>query len=155
MPLQTVHISDSDADAAKYEMFSHPDPIVQKRMLCVRMKSLGHRHQDIADVIGCCRNTVGNYQSLYGESGLDGLRVLNYHKPKSALDGHSAKVEASFRENPSRSVKEAAERIKKLVRMERSPGRIRHYLHRLGMETPKDRTGAGKGRPRQAAAFPR
>ena len=23
MPLQTVHIGDSDADAAKYEMFSH------------------------------------------------------------------------------------------------------------------------------------
>jgi transposase len=137
MPLQTVHISDSDADAAKYEMFSHPDPIVQKRMLCVRMKSLGYRHQDIADVIGCCRNTVGNYLSLYEESGLEGLKVLNYHKPKSTLDGHSAKVEASFREQPPRSVKEAAERIKKLIRVERSLGRIRHYLHRLGMKPRK------------------
>ena len=34
-------------------------------------------------------------------------------------------------------VKEADERIKKLVRMERSPGRIRHYLHRLGMKPRK------------------
>lgn len=137
MPLHTVHISEADADAAKYEMFHHPDPIVQKRMLCVRMKYLGFRHQDIGDTIGCCRNTVGNYLELYEASGLEGLKVLNYHKPKSKLDRHRAKVEASFREHPPRSVKEAAERIKKLVRMERSPGRIRHYLHRLGMKPRK------------------
>jgi transposase len=68
---------------------------------------------------------------------LEGLKVLNYHKPKSTLDGHSAKVEASFREQPPRSVKEAAERIKKLIRVERSLGRIRHYLHRLGMKPRK------------------
>ena len=55
-------------------------------MLCVRMKFLGYRHQDIADIMGCCRNTVGNYLRLYEESGLEGLKVLNYHKPKSALD---------------------------------------------------------------------
>lgn len=137
MPLQAVHISDADADAAKYEMFHHPDPIVQKRMLCIRMKHLGFKHQDIADTIGCCRNTVGNYVELYEKSGFEGLKVLNYHKPKSKLDKHNAKVEASFREHPPRSVKEAAARIKKLVRIERSPGRIRQYLHRLGMKPRK------------------
>jgi transposase len=134
MPLHPIHISKADADAAKYEMFHHPDPIVQKRMLCVRMKSLGFGHQDIADTIGCCRNTVGNHLSLYENSGLEGLKQLNYHKPESRLDRHRAKVEASFRERPPRSVKEAAKRIKSLVRIERSPGRIRHYLHRLGMK---------------------
>jgi transposase len=142
MPLHLIHISDADADAAKYEMFSHPDPIVQKRMLCVRMKYLKFEHQDIADTIGCCRNTVGNYLALYEESGLDGLKVLNYTKPQSILDRYSVKVEASFRDNPPRSVKEAAKRIKKLVHIERSPGRIRQYLHRLGM------------RPRQTGQMP-
>ena len=137
MSLQTVHINDSDADAAKYEMFSHPDPIVQRRMLCIRMKRLGYKNQDIRSIIGCSRNTAGNYLRIYEESGLEGLKVLNYHKPKSKLDKHRVKVEASFREHPPRSVKEAAERIKKLVRIERSLGRIRHYLHRLGMKPRK------------------
>lgn len=103
-------------------------------MLCVRMKSLGFVHQDIANLIGCCRNTVGNYLALYEDTGFEGLKVLNYRKPKSQLDTHNAKVEASFRETPPRSVREAAERIKKLVRIERSAGRIRQYLHRLGMK---------------------
>lgn len=134
MPLHPVHISEADADAAKYEMFHHPDPIVQKRMLCVRMKYLRFEHQDIADTIGCCRNTVGNYITLYEESGMDGLKQLNYSQPESKLDRHGAKVEASFRERPPRSVKEAAKRIKDLVRIERSSGRIRQYLHRLGMK---------------------
>lgn len=134
MPLHPVHISDADADAAKYEMFHHPDPIVQKRMLCVRMKHLKFEHQEIADTIGCCRNTVGNYLDLYEESGLEGLRLLNYNKPQSKLDRHSATVEESFRERPPRSVKEAAVRIKKLVRIERSLGRTRQFLHRLGMK---------------------
>ena len=73
MPLHAVHISDADADAARYEMFHHPDPIVQKRMMCIRMKSFGFMHEEIANVIGCCRNTVGNYLNLYEESGLEGL----------------------------------------------------------------------------------
>jgi transposase len=134
MPLHPVHISDADADAAKYEMFHHPDPIVQKRMLCVRMKYLRFEHEDIAETIGCCRNTVGNYLNLYEESGLEGLRLLNYNKPQSRLDRHSAKVEASFREHPPRSVKEAAKRIKKLVGISRSISRTRQFLHRLGMK---------------------
>jgi transposase len=134
MPLHPVHISDADADAAKYEMFHHPDPIVQKRMLCMRMKYLRFEHEDIAETIGCCRNTVGNYLNLYEESGLEGLRLLNYNKPHSRLDRHSAKVEASFREHPPRSVKEAAKRIKKLVGIGRSLGRTRQFLHRLGMK---------------------
>ncbi len=165
MPLHPVHISDADADAAKYEMFHHPDPIVQKRMLCVRMKHLRFGHQDIADTIGCCRNTVGNYLDLYEESGLEGLRLLSYNKPQSKLDRHGAKMEASFRERPPRSVKEAAVRIKSLVRVERSLGRTRLFLHRLGMKPRQTgqltakapdsyRDGCSAPVPRRKAAAP-
>ncbi len=38
MPLHTVHISDAVADTARYEIFHHPNPIVQKRMMCVSDK---------------------------------------------------------------------------------------------------------------------
>jgi transposase len=134
MPLHPIHISKADADAAKYEMFHHPDPTVQKRMLCVRMKSLGFEHQDIADTIGCCRNSVGNHLALYENDGLPGVRQLNYGKPQSKLDKHSRTLEAAFRERPPRSVKEATERIRQLTRIKRSTGRVRHFLHRLGMK---------------------
>ena len=134
MPLHPVNISKADADAAKYEMFNHPDPVVQKRMFCLRMKALGFEHQDIADTLGCCRNTIGNYLSLYEASGLDGLKLLDCHQPKSKLDKHRPKVEASFREQPPRSVKEASSRIKCMTKIKRSDSRIRAFLIRMGMK---------------------
>jgi hypothetical protein len=78
MPLHTVQISDADADIAKYEMFLYPDLLVQKRMLCIWLKYLGCKHQDIADILECCRNKVGNYLSPYAASDIDRLRVVNY-----------------------------------------------------------------------------
>jgi transposase len=137
MPLHTVHISAADADAASYEMFHHQDLIVQKRMLCLWLKYNGLQHEKIATILKCCRNTVGNYLSLYEKFGLAGLKELNYHKPTSKLDSHSATEEASFREHPPRSVREAAARIKKLTGIKRSLGRVRQFLHRLGLKPRK------------------
>ena len=134
MPLHPLHISKTDADAARYEMFASFDLIVQRRMLCVLMKSLGFAHHDIADVIGCCRNTVGNYLTLYEKLGMDGLRQLKHCKPQSELDGHKTLVMATFKECPPRSVKEAAQQIENLTGIKRSLGRIRSYLYRLGMK---------------------
>jgi len=134
MPLHPVHISKADADSARYEMFGSPDLIVQRRMLCLRMKSLGFAHHDIADVIGCSRNTIGNYVTLYEQSGIEGIRQLKHHRPESELDGHKTLVAASLREHPPRSVKEAAQRIEDLTGVKRSLGRVRCYLHRLGMK---------------------
>jgi len=48
MPPRTVHISKADADTAKYEFLNHPEPKVQVRMLCLRLKYRGYEHQ--ADV---------------------------------------------------------------------------------------------------------
>ena len=64
MPPRTVQISKADADAAKYEFLNHPEPIVQKRMLCLRLKYRGYDQQQIADILEVSRNTVSNYLSL-------------------------------------------------------------------------------------------
>ena len=133
MPLRIVHICQADADAAKYDMFHHPDPLVQKRALCLHMKALNFKHEAIAQVLGCNRGTVANYLDLYELSGYQGFMVA-YNKPESALDAHWSRVEASFFEQPPRSVKEAAHRIKKLTGVDRSHSRIRAFLHRMGMK---------------------
>jgi transposase len=133
MPLRTVHISEADANAAKYECFYHPEPIVQKRMHCLRLKYLGYQNQAIAAILEISRNTVGNYLRLYEQSGLEGLRMLNYRGPVSKMDKHQPKVEHSFRQHPPRSVKEARERIKKLTGIKRSLTRVRAFMKRIGM----------------------
>ena len=133
MPLRTIQISEADADDAKYEMIHHPDRLVQQRMLCLGMKYCGYKQGDIAKVLGLSRNTIGNYMTLYSNSGIEGLKTLNYNQPKSALDEYRPRVEADFRQAPPRSVREASARIKKLTKIKRSNGRVRTFLKRLGM----------------------
>lgn len=134
MPPRIVHISEADANAAKYEYSYHPEPIVQKRMHCLRLKYRGYENQAIADILEISRNTVGNYLSLYEQSGLEGLKTLNYRGPVSKLDKHQPKVEASFRQQAPKSVKEARERIKKLTGIKRSLTRVRAFMKRMGMD---------------------
>jgi transposase len=133
MPLRTVHISEADANAAKYECFYHPEPVVQKRMHCLRLKYRGYQNQAIADILEISRNTVGNYLRLYEQSGLEGLKTLHYRGPVGKLDQHQPQVEQSFRQRPPRSVKEARERIKKLTGIKRSLTRVRAFMKRMGM----------------------
>ena len=134
MPFRSIHISEADANAAKYEFSNHPEPIVQKRMLCLRLKYRNYQNQEIADILEVSRNTVGNYLSLYASLGMEGLRTLNYQGPMSKLDKHQPKIEASFRQQAPRSVKEARERIKKLTGVKRSLTRVRAFLKRMGMK---------------------
>jgi transposase len=133
MPLRVIDISEADADAAKYEMFNYPDPTVQKRMLCLRMKYLGFEHQDIAALLGMSRNSIGNYLSIYEESGIEGLRTVYCRIPQSELEDHRPSIAADFRLNPPRSAKEAAQRIEKMTGIKRSLGRVRHFMKRMGM----------------------
>ena len=133
MPPRIVHISEADADAAKYEFLNHPEALVQKRMLCLRLKYRGYQNQAIADILEISRNSVGNYLALYQQSGLEGLKTLNYRGPVSKLEKYRPRVESSFRLQPPRSVKEARERIKKLTGKKRSLTRVRAFMKRMGM----------------------
>lgn len=133
MPLRVVHIHQADVDAAKYDMFHHPELLVQKRALCLQMKHLGFEHDAIAAVLGCHRGTVANYLALYECAGYAGLKTT-YHQPQSELAAHKGQLEASFLAQPPRSVKEAAHRIEALTGIVRSHTRVRAFLHRLGLK---------------------
>jgi transposase len=134
MPPRTVYISEADATAAKYEFSHHPEPKVQQRMLCLRLKYRGYENQAIANIMEISRNTVCNYLTLYEQTGLEGLKTLNYQGPVSKLDRHQPKVETSFRQQPPKSVKEARARIKKMTGIKRSPSRVRAFMKRMGMK---------------------
>lgn len=153
MPPRTVHISEADGTAAKYEFLNHPEPIVQKRMLCLRLKYRGYENQAIADILEVSRNTIGNYLTIYDQRGFDGLKELNYQGPVSKLDKHQPRVEASFRQAPPRSVKEAGIRIKKLTGVKRSATRVRAFLKRIGMSPLATGQIPAKADPEQQKKF--
>lgn len=137
MKLQKCQIKEADLATAKYEMFNNVDPLVQKRMMCLRMRSAELEYSVISSVLGCCVNTVYNYMKLYKEGGIDALRGTNYHHPESALKAHQPTVESSFRAAPPLSVKEAAARIELLTGVKRSPNRVRIFMRNIGMKPIK------------------
>lgn len=123
--------------SAKYEMFNNVDPLVQKRMMCLRMRGGELEYSVIASVLGCCINTVYNYMKLYKEGGIDALRGTQYHHPESELKKHQPTVESSFRAAPPLSVKEAATRIEMLTGIKRSLNRVRVFMQNIGMKPIK------------------
>jgi transposase len=74
---------------------------------------------------------------LYQESGLEGLKALNYQGKRSALDEHANTLEAHFQDHPPRTVAEAQAEIEKRTGIKRSPSQVRAFLRRLGMKRCK------------------
>lgn len=137
MKLPKNQISEADLAAAKYEMFNNVDPLIQKRMLCLRMRGMGLEYSVISSVLGCCVNTVYNYMKIYKEGGMEATRGTKYNQPESELKAHQPTVESSFRAAPPLSVKEAAARIETLTGVKRSLNRVRVFMQNIGMKPIK------------------
>lgn len=121
-------IAPEDVPALKEERYSHPLPIVQRRMEALWLKSQGLPHAQIATLVGVCENTVREYFELYRTGGLDALRIVHFYRPQSELDGYATSLEAYFKEHPPASIKQAQDVIEKLTDIRRSPTQIRHFL---------------------------
>ena len=137
MPLRKVTISDADVQAARYEMYEYPCKIVRRRMLIISMKAAGMKHSCIATACNVSYSTVKNYLDLYEKEGIEGLKQVNYKHPKSKLDEYSTSLKVGFSERPSLTAKEAKERIGNLTGVNLSLGRVRAFLHRIGMSIRK------------------
>jgi len=70
------------------ERYSHPVPLVQRRMQALWLKSHAMPHAQIAKLVGVCENTLRDYFELYQQGGVESLRIINFHRPESELCAH-------------------------------------------------------------------
>lgn len=111
-----------------YERYHHLVPLVQQRMEVLWLKSHNLSHEMIAKLGGVSPNTMREYFRLYEEGGVDGLKVVNFHRPESELSAHITTLEQYFQEYPPQTIKEAQHKIKELIGIERSETQIREFL---------------------------
>lgn len=78
-------ISPEDRITFREERYRHPVPLVQRRMEALWLKSHDLPHAQIAELVGVTENTIRAYFRLYQEGGIEGLRVIGYHRPESEL----------------------------------------------------------------------
>lgn len=133
----TLHISQADIETANYERISHPLSIIRKRFQAIWLLAQGYSREQAAKIAEVSLSSVKNYIKTYHSKGVEGLSVLKYKGPVSALEGHRVTLKTVFGQHPPHNSNEAAERIEELTGIRLSPGRVRKFLHRLGMSVRK------------------
>jgi transposase len=133
----TLHISQADVETANYERNNHPFTLIRKRFQVVWLLSQQYSREQAAIIAGVSLSSVKNYIKIYNSEGVEGLSVLKYKGPVSALEGHRVTLKTVFGQHPPHNSNEAAARIEELTGIRLSPGRVRKFLHRLGMSVRK------------------
>ena len=110
------------------ERYSHPLPIVQRRMEALWLKSHHLPHAKIAELVGICENTLREYFRLYQQGGIEALRIVHFNQPKSELHAHITSLETYFKEHPPTSIGQAQDTIETLTGIKRSRTQIQNFL---------------------------
>jgi len=136
------------------ERYHHPDPIVQRRMETLWLKSHDLPHAQIAELAGVSENTMRDYFRLYQEGGLTKLKEHPCYQPESVLQAHTISLEAHFRAHPPATIKEAQREIERRTGIKRGATQVRHFLHdQLGMRCRKVGMLPAKADPDEQATY--
>jgi transposase len=134
------------------ERYSHPVPLVQRRMEALWLKSHDLPHAQIAQLVGVCDNTLRDYFQLYQDGGIDGLKTVRFYRPQSDLCNHITSLEAYFREHPPATIKKAQCDIETLTGIKRSPTQVRTFLKKTLVEMSQDRDATSQSRSRRTGS---
>ena len=130
-------IPPEDVAEARYELFHHPHPLVQRKMLAVLLKSQDLPHHQITTLLGISENTLPSYLEQYQQGGIEGLKELHFYRPESVLILHRESLEAYFQEHPPMTIKEAVFVIEQKTGIRRSLTQIRLFFLRAGLQRRK------------------
>ena len=132
-----VAVSQAQMETLYYERYNNPHPRVQIKMDALYHKGKGYSNAEICDLLRISPNTLRSYFRQFNEGGVDKLKEINFHQPKSQLDSHRTTIEQLFRDSPQMSLKQAAAEIERLTGIKRSNTQIRKYLKSLGIRLLK------------------
>jgi len=85
-----------------------------KRVQCIKLKNMGLKHSDIADLFNCNIHTITGWIKTYKEEGLQGLLRWDYKgRPSRLSEGEISRLKEQHRKEPFRTARDAKEFIKK------------------------------------------
>lgn len=148
-----IEFTPEEIKALHYERYNHPHPRVQRKMEVVYLKSQGLPHQEICRLAQISENTLRTYLRQYQEGGIERLKQLEWVGPVSDLADHRETLEEHFRNNPPRSVGEAAEAIERLTGIKRGHSQVRKFLKGMGLKFRKLGTIPAKVDPVEQRRF--
>lgn len=141
-----LELSTEDIAIFKDERYSHPVPLVQRRMEALWLKGKKMPHVQIAELVGVSNNTLTNYFQLYRDKGIEGLKTVKFNKPQSELCTQITTLEKYFKEHPPATIKQAQHEIETLTGIKRSDTQVRMFLKKTQFKVSQDRNATRKGR---------
>ncbi len=130
-------ITEADKSVLAVQRYSHPHPLVQRKMEVLWLKSQDVSNEKILQLASISRATLFRYYNDFREGGIEKLEQINFHQPKSRLEKYTSSLEAYFLEHPPATVKEAADEIARLTGIKRSETQVRRFLRPLGLRPRK------------------
>jgi transposase len=131
--MRTINLSTNETDKLNYERYHYPDPIVQKRLHAIYLKTAFCKsNNEIGLIVDASRNSVSNWLNIYESGGFDELCKVGYGTNTSKLDIHSSSILDSFRIAPPMNAAEAASRIKELTGIERGITQVKRFMKKQG-----------------------
>jgi len=132
-----VTFNESIIKMLDYERYHYPHPQIQRRMEALYLKSQRLSHSEICRLCPLTEKTLSTWLKTYRDSGLEGLKVLNYKGRPSDLNHHISSLEDYFRLHPPRTSSEAQAKIEELTGIRRGPTQIKEFLKRMGLSLLK------------------
>jgi len=132
-----LNFTEEDIKIFQHERYHHPHPHVMQKMEVLYLKSLGIKPQLICKIAGVCYKTMCTYINDYNSGGIEKIRELNFYRPKSELEIHSASIADYLRNNPPSSIAQASAMIEKLTGIKRGVTQTRKFLKSLGFSFRK------------------
>jgi transposase len=141
-------ISGSDRIAIAEELDDPEiDTRIRRKLMTVRMHSLGVPHSVIAAALNISNDTVTNYLKLYRDEALSGLLENRYYKPTSSVEDFLDRIAESFAETPVATASEGGARIEALTGIKLSDSQVGRIMRRMGMRYQKSAVVPGKCNP--------
>jgi hypothetical protein len=130
--MMKITFRETDIEARRYWRFHHPDPRLQVRMEAIYLRSQRVAKRDIPRLCGISKASFHRDLPAYVAGGIEQLKHLEPHRPRSARHPPRATIDAELRQHPPATVAEAAARSEALTGIARKPTPVRQFLNGLG-----------------------
>lgn len=133
MAWRKVEFCEADQESVRQGRLAHADPFVRQKLDVLWLLHHGLKQTAVCEITGVSRKSVDRYLRLWATGGLEAVHEDKHYRPASALDPYREQIAAEFRQQPPRTIAEAAQRIEQLTGVRRCPEQVRLFVRSLGM----------------------
>jgi transposase len=130
-----MNLSEEEIRVLNYKRFKEENPIIQKRLHAVYLKSqMCLSNEYIGMILDAHRNSVDRWIQSYLNNGLSGLIQLNYISRKSELDCFEEMIKENISDDYIQTSAEFSHRIFMLTGISRGLTQVRKFIHKTGFK---------------------